>query len=101
MTEFVQLLQAFGLPVALLAIVGLAIWRIILWLKPWAERAIQGHIDLLDATTKSLEKISDLHEQQAASMGQLAQEQKEIRTSVERISIEGCRWGRANKGGEP
>lgn len=93
MTEALTLVSTFGVPLS--ALVCLA-----LWLRPWVEKAFQRHIDLLDATTKAVGQIGDMHEKQHTTLAQILERQDAIAKSVSQIHQDGCKWGRMTKGGD-
>lgn len=59
MDAFVQIAQSLGIPVAILAVLGLAIWRILVWIgsnviKPAMER----HMRFLDKVETTMESVT-------------------------------------------
>ena len=99
MGEVTTLIQTFGFPAGLLLIfLGLG-WKLILWVKPWAEKGIQGHVNLLEATSKAIEQIGDAHDRQSGTITKILEGQIEIAKRVDQIHQDGCKWGRARKDG--
>ena len=93
MNEALTLVSTFGVPLS--ALVCLA-----LWLRPWVEKAFQRHIDLLDATTKAVGQIGDMHERQHDTLAKILEGQAALAKSVQQIHHEGCKWCRQEKGGD-
>ncbi len=55
MTEFSELVRALGLPGALLFIVGIVMWRVAKWAKPWGEEIVKSHLAFVRATSASMD----------------------------------------------
>ena len=57
MTEFAQLISTVGFPIALIIMIGIAIWRVLLWLAPKADAVFHAHITLVQRLEKSIDKF--------------------------------------------
>ena len=44
-----KLIEKFGLPMALVFVVGFAIWRFIVWLRPIGETLVKTHTEFVSA----------------------------------------------------
>lgn len=49
MTDFIQLVNLFGVPVAVMAVMGYFFWSVAKWFKPRADQIIDAHLGLIDA----------------------------------------------------
>lgn len=71
MDKALELIEKLGVPVGtLLLLLGAILfvgWRLLVWLKPWAEKAITAHIDLVTKTAMTVEKLGDSQQQQAGT----------------------------------
>lgn len=82
MSDFTEILKNFGVAVAVLFALLIAIWRIAVWLKPWLEKLFTAHLSLVNAIsqtqekhTDSLQKIAEGQTQIVASQSQMASSQ--------------------------
>ena len=75
MTEVLQLLQAFGLPLTILV-------ALVLWLKPWAEKAMVAHLNFLTSTSETIRKMEGGFAQIAAAVQKMENvlEQNDVET---------------------
>ena len=64
MTEFVEIINSLGLPVGLILIVIVAIWRIAKYLAPLGEKVVSEHVVFLDATKQQQARTVDAIEKQ-------------------------------------
>lgn len=82
MTEEVALrwIQTLGIP-ACIVLVGIAgLWKFFRWMKPWAERLMQGHLDFLasaklcgEKNTECLQRNTQCLEDQTETMRRIEQ----------------------------
>lgn len=75
MSDVSNMIQTFGLAVAILICIGIFAWRVIVWFKPWAEKVITAHLTLVAALTEcqkrqeaALEKVADTHAKQTETL---------------------------------
>src|SRR5688572_15269814 len=71
MELWMSLIDRFGIPMAVLFALVLAIWRVARWLAPRADKALDGHMEFLRVNTdinrgmldtqKSLERTIEAH----------------------------------------
>lgn len=59
MTEFIQIAQSFGIPVAMLAVLIFFLWRVLVWLKPRVDAMIDSHIKLVENTSEAVKNTAD------------------------------------------
>lgn len=59
MQDVANLIQNFGLAVAILIVLGVFLWRLLVWVKPWIEKLINTHIAFVNSTSATVAKISD------------------------------------------
>ncbi len=91
--DFNQLAGQFGIPVAILIAVGLALWRIINWIGvKVVEPITASHIALVEETKKcntinseTLKKMTDILEVKATAIAQIASSQLETLIMVKEI----------------
>lgn len=97
---FNQVAGQYGIAIAVLAAVLVVLcvflWTVVRWLKPWAEKTIQSHINLTNETTEAVAKWSAL----PGTLSQILESQMAIARSVQQIHQDGCKWGRQAKGGD-
>lgn len=86
-TEIFQVVQSFGLPAGMLAALCLFLWRVLCWLKPWAEKLFERHIALLEENTKAVQKLQELHDH-------IMTVQVTIQTRLDCLDRDGCGWAR-------
>lgn len=92
MQEWAQLVQSLGVPVAILAALGLAIWRAFHWGAPIFHDLAVKHGELVDKLQEYLDSTSDtlnlqskhLDDQHGAKLVKL----NEIHTDVRGIAID-------------
>ena len=78
MGDVSNMIQTFGLAVTILFLVGLFIWRVVIWFKPWAEKVIVAHLTLVAALTEcqkrqeaALETMASTHSNQTGLLKEL------------------------------
>ena len=59
MTEYLPFIERLGLPIALLLVVGVAIWRVARWSGPIVQGVVQKHVEAVDALEKNSAKTAD------------------------------------------
>lgn len=57
------LLNRWGLPLVLLGAVGFAVWKLMRWMEPRANRLVDSHVDLVETLKKRLEQIEENSEE--------------------------------------
>jgi hypothetical protein len=77
LTEFFHLVQTFGLATGLLVVIGIATWRVLVWLKPWVEKAFAAHIDFVATTAHTVAKLGLVQERQEDTLVQIARTQEQ------------------------
>ena len=78
MADFVDVAKNFGVAASVLFAMGMFFWRVLVWLKPWAERMFQAHISLVttlnDTQRKhetTLQQMADTQEAQTSLLGEM------------------------------
>lgn len=78
MSDVSNMIQTFGLAVTILIFMGLFLWRIVVWFKPWAEKVISAHLSLVQALTEcqrrqeaALETMASTHSKQTTLLTEL------------------------------
>ena len=73
MADFVDIAKNFGVEAVILFAMGMFFWRVLVWLKPWAEQMFQAHISLVTTLNdtqrehgQTLLKIADTQEAQTS-----------------------------------
>jgi len=64
MNEIVEIVNSLGLPVGLILIVIVAIWRVAKYLAPLGEKVVSEHVVFLDATKQQQKRTVDAIETQ-------------------------------------
>lgn len=59
MQDIASLIQNFGLAVAILIVLGIFLWRLLVWIKPWIEKLITAHLAFVTTTSAAVAKITD------------------------------------------
>lgn len=59
MTEYLPFIERLGLPIALLLVVGAAIWRVARWSGPIVQGVVQKHVEAVDALERNSAKTAD------------------------------------------
>lgn len=70
-------MQHFGLPVGLLVSLCVFLWRLLIWLKPFAERAIEANLGMISAITVSQETLVQIQGRHTDTLGQIARTQQQ------------------------
>lgn len=59
MQDIASLIQNFGLAVAILIVLGIFLWRLLVWIKPWIEKLVTAHLAFVTSTSAAVEKIGE------------------------------------------
>lgn len=87
MDNFVDIVKNLGFPIALLFIVGIAIWRIIIWLgKTVITPVTNRHIKFLDDVTKEFEKQTEELEKLTGQSGTTLTKLEEVVDHIETVA---------------
>ena len=93
MQDLAALIQNLGLAVVLLLAIGIAFWRVIVWIKPWVERLITSHIAFVNSTdaavtklTDSVEELKHLHAGTAGQLQSILESSKTTATLLQRMA---------------
>ncbi len=57
MSEFAQLISTVGFPIALILMIGAALWRMLVWSAPRVDAWINAHVSLVQRLERSIEKF--------------------------------------------
>jgi len=71
---WLQVLQMVGVPMAILIVLGLAMWRTARWLRPWVERVLNSHLQFVDGTAGKLDSLCEKVEGHTESVDRLVKE---------------------------
>lgn len=106
MQDLAALIQNFGLAVAILIVLGVFLWRLLVWLKPWIEKLVSAHLAFVASTSEAVAKISEtvdelklLHTETAHQLQSTANQLGDIATTSKRASE--ILQAMANKQSEP
>lgn len=86
MQDIASLIQNFGLAVAILIVLGIFLWRLLVWLKPWVERLITTHIAFVNNTNTAVSKISETIDELKCVHAETASKLEELVTSSKKAS---------------
>lgn len=73
---FIALAERLGIPVAFLVVVGIAIWRVAVWIAPRADEFMKRHFVFMDGVVATQVKLQEIIEEHRAEL-------REWRTSVD------------------
>lgn len=92
MTEWVQVIQSVGVPVAILIAMGLGIWRAFNWAAPIGHDLAKRHSSLVEKLETYLDRTSEMLGTQSKHLEEQHQNKllklNEIHTDVRGISID-------------
>lgn len=71
---WLEVLQMVGVPVAILIVLGLAMWKTARWLQPWVEKVLVSHLAFVDATESKLDMLCVKVERHTESVDRLVGE---------------------------
>jgi hypothetical protein len=87
--SFAEMIQTFGLATAMLIVMGIFLWRLLGWIKPWAEKGMEAHLRFIAKTAETNEKLSDTLESTRKTIAELAlNEQKALVNHEKLLSME-------------
>lgn len=72
MAEFYTLVQTFGFPAGSLITLSVFLWRVLIWLKPYVEKIIDAHVNMISTTTVTIKQLGEAQEKQADTLVSLA-----------------------------
>jgi len=75
-------LDTVGFPIATLALLGLAVWKTVPWLKDLGENLAKAHIAFLTNTAEAQTKMMELQREQL----EILKDQKELVASIHKMS---------------
>lgn len=59
MTDWVQVAQQLGIPFVVILAIGFGIWRVMVWVGPRLDKALNAHLELVDSTTKATQATTE------------------------------------------
>ena len=93
-----KILDKHGVPIVLLAVIGLALWRILVWAKGWLEPIARGHVELIEELkkhapqqTEKLEEVKqEMHKQSDSleSIDTTTKKTAEATTAISNITMQ-------------
>lgn len=93
MDLLLQVAERMGVSVAVLGATAFALWRIIVWAAPRADKVIDTHCSFVNGLGEQVERQTVLMEQQTACMNQLSDTSKEhgiVLRAIHQKIHEGC-----------
>lgn len=92
MAEFANLIQNFGLAVAILIALGVFLWRLLVWIKPWVEKLVNAHLAFVNSTSATVDELKQtvselkgLHEATTRNMGELVQSNMRTEQKLDKL----------------
>lgn len=82
LTEVASFISSVGFPIALVLLLGLAVWRIG---KPLLEKLVASHIAFLDSLGSNVTEIRQLYSEQNGRIGHIDEGVTDIRERIDRI----------------
>lgn len=95
-TGWLQLLDRYGIPMSMLFALAFAAWRIIRWVRPWAEKFFSVHFEFVEKTGNTLERFAERTSAALESTGDAITKQSELMENFG-VSIEGFKTDNGKK----
>lgn len=76
--DYLDDVKSVGVSIAALIALATFLWRLLIWLKPWAEKAITAHINLVNVTCATIKRLEKSYVDQNESIAQVARAQMDI-----------------------
>lgn len=73
MPDWIDILSRLGVPVGLLVAIVYGTLRLVAWLKPFVERALLGHIELIERCSQYMASSQRFQEQTSESLERIAE----------------------------
>lgn len=77
MTDWADVISKIGFPCAFSVMMGVAIWRVVTWGRPYAEQLVKAHLSLVTA-------LNERDEKQTTHLGSIDSRLKTVETEVVR-----------------
>ena len=78
MNEVVEVVNSLGLPVGLILIIIVAVWRIAKYLAPLGQKVVSEHVVFLDATKQQQKRTVDAIEKQTELLAGISKTNKSL-----------------------
>lgn len=94
MEDFLKFASQYGVTGAILLALLFALWRILTWLKPWAEKLFAAHLAMINAVTETQQKHDESLKQIAVTQERLAtnqDKQTELLVQLKNASVSSSR----------
>jgi small-conductance mechanosensitive channel len=75
MSDLSNMVQTFGLAVTGLIALSWFIWQCVRWLKPWAEKVLQAHLDFIRRTEEAIATLIQSQQKQEGTLEKIVDTQ--------------------------